>query len=417
MSLDRAIVKIIKRVGRCADREGLRCYLVGGFVRDILLKIKNFDIDVVLESDGIGFAQVLNKELKGQLLIHKRFGTAVIAREDFKIDIATLRKEYYPTAGSLPVVSPGSLADDLARRDFSINAVASSINSSDFGFVFDYFFGLDDIRGRRLSVLHKNSFLDDPTRILRLARFKGRLSFSIEPQTLHYLIQAREERALENVQKQRIRDELILIFKEPKPEEVVTCLKELYGLQFIHPALSFDQDKFKQLIEIRKVCDWFQRKFHRRRKLDIWIMYFTLLLSSLSATQLSRVASSLALTKGETKRLLSFKVDYHRVFNRLNSASLTPSYIYNILNPLAYEVILLCYSTVHSSLVKKYIKDFLERYNLMSLKVTGEDLKKLGVKPGPRFKQLLEKIAQKKLDSRLKTKGQELAFLKKLLAR
>jgi tRNA nucleotidyltransferase (CCA-adding enzyme) len=415
LSLDRDIVKAIKAVSRCARKSKVRCFLVGGFVRDVLLKIKNLDLDIAVASDGVQFAQLLEKPLKAEVVSHKRFGTAVVTFDGIKIDITTLRKEQYPYPGSLPVVSPGNLSEDLARRDFTINAMAVSINQDNFGFVFDYFSSFDDLKAKQLCVLHKDSFFDDPTRILRLARFKTRFGFSVESNTLRYITQAKKKKSLEKMQRHRIRDELMLIFKEPRPEAVIECLQQLYGVQFIHPALEFNPEKYKQFIAVRECIDWFKHRFTYRRQLDAWIMYFILLLSPLSITQLKRLATSLGLSKGEEKRLLSFKVSYHDVFNRLNNASLSPSQIYNILNPLSYEVILLCYSTVQNKLVRKYIKVFLTRYNLMRLKITGDDLKRLGVQPGPQFKQLLDKVTEAKLNSSLKTKQQELSFLRKLL--
>ena len=213
-NLDGKLVKIIKRIGRLAEEKKIRAFLVGGFVRDIFLNIKNFDVDIVVERDGISFAHQLSRVLKLEITTHRRFGTAVLFCPGLKIDITTFRKETYSYPGSLPVVSGGSLMDDLARRDFTINAMAVSINRDDFGLLFDYFCGLDDLKFRRLRPMHRDSFFDDPLRILRIARFKARFGFSIEPEAMRLIKQAGKTKALEKMQKHRVRDELILIFKE-----------------------------------------------------------------------------------------------------------------------------------------------------------------------------------------------------------
>ncbi len=415
LNLDKSLVKLIKVIGSLADSQGIRAYLVGGFVRDIFLKIKNFDIDIVVEIDGIRFASLLNKSLKGELLAHGRFGTAVINFKDFKIDVATSRGEIYPYPGSLPVVSAGSLGEDLARRDFSINAMALSINKNDFGFVFDYSDGLEDLKRKQLRVLHDKSFLDDPLRILRLARFKTRLNFSVQAKTLMLLRQAKKQNSLEGMQKHRIRDELILIFKEPQPEKTLKYLADIYGLGFIHPGSRFNKDLEDKFISVRKTCSWFENNFPKRRKLDVWLMYFALFLSNLSLSQIRKITSQLGLTSGEAKRLLSFKSNQKKVFRELKKGRLRGSFIYTILNPLSYETILLCYATIDNKHVKNNIRDFFLRYNLVRIKLSGEDLKKMGIPPGPSFKKVFSKIRAEKLDVNLRTKQQELKFLKKLL--
>lgn len=413
--LPRPLVNIIKNAGRFADNTNQRAYLVGGFIRDIFLKIKNFDVDIVLETKGINFARALNKRLKAKLIIHKRFGTAVIRCKNFKLDIATCRKEIYPYPGSLPVVSAGSLKDDLARRDFSINAMAVSINKDNFGQLFDFFCGLDAIRNKKLEILHKGSFLDDPIRILRLARFKARFGFSIDKATLKLIKASRGLKALENMQKHRVRDELVLMFKEARPEDIIESLKDLYGLGFIYKNLNFTKSDSKKFLVIRKVCLWFDKKFTSRRKPETWLMYLSVLLSRLPASDLKVIAREFGLKRGELIRIISFKKDSSLIERKLNNLRLPASKVYNILNPLSYEVILLSLGFSKSNSVRRHIENFLRDYNLSRIKSTGEDLKALGVRPGPDFKHILKRIAEEKLNKKLSSKRQELVFVKSLL--
>jgi len=188
---------LVHRASGLARETNLSAYIVGGLVRDLLLGFKNFDLDIVVERDGIRFAEKFAAILKARLIRHRRFGTAtVICRCGLKVDIATARREYYPQAGGLPVVSPGTLEDDLLRRDFTINAMAISINRADFGRIIDLFDGRSDLRDKKIRILHDLSFIDDPTRILRAIRFEKRYSFSIEANTLRLLKEASRKNML-----------------------------------------------------------------------------------------------------------------------------------------------------------------------------------------------------------------------------
>lgn len=415
--LDRKLLKALMTVSKAAQTQGLRTYLVGGFVRDMLLKIKNFDIDIVVNTQGIKFAHILGRKFNSKIIAHSRFGTAVICGKDFKIDISTFRKENYPYPGSLPVVSPGFLVDDLARRDFSINALAVSLNKNDFGRIIDYFGGSGDLKKKQLRVLHKNSFLDDPTRILRLARFKTRFGFAVEDKTKKLVVQAKNAKALEKMQKHRIRDELILILKEKKPEVTLGYLKESYGLGFLHENLRLGNSERKVFPSIRDTVHWFEAEFPLHRPAELWLIYFIYFLSGLASPAIKKIVSDYGFKKGEVIRILSFKLKSRRILRGLNKPSLSASKVYNVLNPYSYEVILLIYSISKSRRVKKYIRDFLEVYNFTKIKVTGHDLRKMGVSPGPSFKAILQMVLEGKLNLRLSTKREELSLARKLIKR
>ncbi|MDD4894296.1 MAG: hypothetical protein PHW54_03160, partial [Candidatus Omnitrophica bacterium] len=228
--LPKEIRDFISVAGDVAFSCGMPVYLVGGFVRDLILGVDNLDLDIVVEGDGIKFAELLSLKLNAGLTLHRRFGTAtLIIDKYFKVDIATARREYYPEPAHLPEVTCGTLKDDLIRRDFTINAMAVSINRRDFGTFIDCFGGKKDLAAKKIRVLHDLSFIDDPTRILRAIRFEQRYSFRIEPKTLKLLREAKRLKMLEKVQPQRLRDELILLLKENKPLKQLRRIKELIG--------------------------------------------------------------------------------------------------------------------------------------------------------------------------------------------
>ena len=177
------IFSIIKLVGKAADREGVPVYLVGGPVRDTFLNVQNCDMDFVVEGNGIEFAGILNKALKGSLKKHQAFLTATIVYKDLRIDVVTARSESYERPASYPDVVPGTIKEDLFRRDFTINAMAIAINKKDFGRLVDFYNGFKDLKKGVIRVMHDKSFIDDPTRIFRAVRFSASLGFRIEPHT------------------------------------------------------------------------------------------------------------------------------------------------------------------------------------------------------------------------------------------
>ena len=159
-------------------------YVAGGFVRDLLLQVKNTDIDIVIEGDGIRFAKTLAEQRHGIVHPHEKFGTAtVIFPDQTRIDVATARLEYYEHPAAMPTVELSSIKLDLYRRDFTINAMAIHLNPDRFGTLVDYFNCQNDLKERRIQVLHNLSFVEDPTRIFRAIRFEGRLDFTITRHT------------------------------------------------------------------------------------------------------------------------------------------------------------------------------------------------------------------------------------------
>ncbi|MEJ2056498.1 MAG: prohead protease, partial [Desulfofustis sp.] len=183
-SLPKNLISLLQRVGEVADQFNFNAFVIGGFVRDLLLKKPNMDLDIVVEGDGIVFARRLADELHGRVRVHERFGTATLILEDeLKVDIATARLEYYEYPAALPTVELSSIKLDLYRRDFSINAMAIQLNPEHFGKLIDFFNSQNDLKQRAIKVLHNLSFVDDPTRIFRAIRFETRMSFIIVKHT------------------------------------------------------------------------------------------------------------------------------------------------------------------------------------------------------------------------------------------
>lgn len=416
--LPQEIQNLISLAGDLAHSNNMSVYLVGGFVRDLILGVKNFDLDIVVEGDGIKFAEVLSGKLNVGLIRHRRFGTAtVILKKHLKVDIATARQEYYPEAAHLPEVTCGVLKDDLLRRDFTINAMAISINRQDFGRFIDCFGGRQDLANKEIRVLHNLSFIDDPTRILRAIRFEQRYNFKIEPKTLKLLREANRLKMLERVQPQRLRDELILILKEGYPLKPLNRIKELTRFDFIKSGLSLSKKTSVFLKSIENQISWFKRKYPKRRQLDTWLTYFIGLIDQLNINNIKLICNKFAFRRGEEKRIVAYKKLNPKFIKELSRDKIKASRVFSLLEPLSYEVIILIKAKFKNSNLKKHMEDFFEIYNGIHLYISGGDLHKLGLTPGPYYQKIFHRVLNAKIDGLIKTKKEELELIKKITTR
>jgi tRNA nucleotidyltransferase (CCA-adding enzyme) len=198
-------------------------HLVGGAVRDLLLGGAPLDLDLVVEGD----AEKVARALGGEIQVHDRFGTSTVRLGPFTYDIARSRRETYARPGALPDVAPAPLAEDLGRRDFTVNAIAVALDGPRPGELNAVASAFEDLDGRLLRVLHDRSFIDDPTRLLRLARYASRLGFAIEPHTRALGRAALDGGALGTVSGPRIGSELRLLAREPDPLIALGSLRQL----------------------------------------------------------------------------------------------------------------------------------------------------------------------------------------------
>ncbi len=416
--LPKGIMRLLRKIGRRANEHGYSAFVVGGLVRDLVLNVRNLDLDVVIEGDAIRLANVLAKDLRGTLVIHRRFGTASIFTHDgLKIDCATARKEVYEAPAALPTVEFSSLKSDLIRRDFTINAMAVSLNGENFGQLIDFFGGERDLCQGRIKVLHDSSFIDDPTRIFRAVRFEQRFGFRIDTHTDDLIKDAARQEMFDKTETQRIRDELMLIMKEPDPIKALRRMDELHELAFIHPRIRFSAEMERFLGSIRGAADWFEGISFRKRAIDEWILYLMALVDDLSYTELKELCRKFVFTNRDTLRLLSLKEMYPVVVEVLGKErGLAASRAYTLLEPLAYEVILAIMAKTQSARVRKEIEKFFAASHGTRLRMKGDDLKRLGLEPGPQYKKILDKVLHKKIDGYLKTKRDELGCAKGLIA-
>jgi tRNA nucleotidyltransferase (CCA-adding enzyme) len=414
-----ATMALLKRIGALAKASGCKAYMVGGIVRDLLLGSENFDIDIVIEGDAITFAERLARELHGTILAHKRFGTATVTTPEYlKIDFATARKETYAHPAALPTVEFGSMKDDLIRRDFTVNAMAVALNEHEFGQLIDFFDGAGDISRRTIKALHDKSFIDDPTRILRAIRFERRLSFTVDVHTANLMHKSIEKEIYKKIAKPRLRDEIILMLKEKEPYAMIRRLDSFKALKVIHPYLRLHRDLPGMFKAVDDSCRWYQENSPRKRLIEKWLIYLMALFDDVSYDGTLYFCNKFELKRGERLRVMSYRHAGHRALKILNSKrKILPSRIYHMLEPLSHEVTLLLMAKSHSDIGRGRIMEFFHKYNGIRPSARGDDIKALGVKAGPHFAKIMEKILEKKLDGALKSRDEEISYAKKLAKR
>jgi tRNA nucleotidyltransferase (CCA-adding enzyme) len=345
-------------------------------------------------------------------VVHRKFGTCTVFLKDkMKIDLATARKEVYEKPAALPTVEFSSLKNDLIRRDFTINAMAISLNKANFGQLIDFFNGEPDLAHARIRALHDKSFIDDPTRIFRAVRFEQRLGFAIEKHTEELILGAVEKEMIEKVEPQRVRDEIILILQEEDALKALKRMAELHELKFIHHDLKLDKNAVELYYSINKACRWYGPL--GKRPVEKWLIYLTALLDQLSYGEVLSICNKFVFRSSDKARILSYKKYGRRLGRSLaKRRKMPPSEVYRLLRQLSYEAILLLMARTDSKIAKKRIKDFITGYNEVRIAIKGDDIKALGLKPGPRFKKLLDSVLYKKIDGKLKTKRDELAYVR-----
>ena len=392
--LPRQILKLVKDAGEEARVLGQEVYLVGGAVRDLFLGRTNFDLDLVVEGDAIRLAQESAKDSQAKLTVHPRFGTAKLSYTDFSLDLATARRETYSQPGALPTVQPGSLTDDLRRRDFSINAMALCLAPQRFGELLDLYNGKNDLDNEVIRILHPNSFIDDATRILRGLRYEQRLDFKLEPETTELL--RRDAPMLDTISGDRIRHELELILKEHQPERVLRRADELGVLSKLHPSL--------------KGNGWLSEKFDQARRLykrtSPSPLYLCLLIYNLTEEENEQFLSRLNFPKRLALAMhhtLQLKTQLHS----LASLQIRRSDIYQSLHGYTPHAIQANALASESPAVSRHLQLYLTKLRYVKPLLNGEDLQRMGVPPGPQLGKILEALHEARLNGEVRTREEE----------
>lgn len=407
------IQSIFEAVSNTARELKYKAYLVGGMVRDLLLGKQNFDVDIVVEGDGIIFARKLSEELNARIDSYEKFKTAVIILKNGKhIDIASARIEYYEKPAALPDVEMGSIKQDMARRDFTINTLVLSLNKNDFGSILDYFGGRKDIAAKKIKVLHKLSFIEDPTRIFRAVRFEQRLGFKMDSQTEKLAISAIEMNIVSDLIGIRIRDELISILGEQKPWKALRRLDELGALKKIGIKREITREFIQYIERVLKKCQDFEVTAGKR--IEKWRLIISAILVGCSINFIKQWCREMKIKNKDSSPIVESVKNYESIRKNLSARIADNSKLFKLIHNLPYELLVMIASEnkVQSNNIERYLK----KLSGIRLEITGENLKNLGYKPSKEFKIVLERLMDLKLNGKLRTREDELARANKMLA-
>jgi len=403
--LDSKVFYLVKRIGAFADKEGIKAYIVGGMVRDMFLKRKTLDIDIVVEGNGTEFARRLAYSFHGSYKKFDRFKTAKIFLKNRRIDVASARTEIYAKPAALPKVDFTNLKKDLFRRDFTINAMAVCINREKFGEFIDYFEGYKDLQLRVLRPLHNKSFIDDPTRILRLVRFETRFNFKIEHNTLLLLKKILKNDIFDIVPGERLRNEILILLNEEEPLKAMLRLQQLNILKKLNKNFWIDSSVIKLYKKLKIV------KFVKDENSGI-IMRFMVFTSNLGIKAIAQLLNRLKFSNDWKKIVLDAKQNSARILKGLNARKVKDSKIYDLLKRYMTETLLYFALIADSKKAHDRIEHYIHVLKNAKIAISGKDLKDLGIKEGPEYRRILDKIMSAKIDGTAKNKAEQILLIK-----
>ena len=399
------IFAIFEVISNIAKEMRVKVYLVGGIVRDLLLDISNLDIDIVVEGNGIEFAQKLSEVLNARLEGHEKFKTAVVVLQNGQhIDIASARIEYYSKPASLPDVEPGSISQDLARRDFTINTLAVSLNKKDFGTIIDFFGARKDLTGKKIKVLHKMSFIEDPTRIFSAVRFEHRLGFKMDSQTERLAGASVEMNMFSELNGIRVRDELVSILQEKNPWKSIKRLQDLKALEKIGINIILDENFTVFLKSI-------SRKYKRLsgytgNNFEIWRAFLAAMFLESREEIIRKWCDRMKIRKNDTRVIENSALMFNFLKEKLCVKVDKYSDLYRLLHDKNNELLLILGAAGKTCF--ENILSFYKKVSGIKLEITGDDLKILGFKPSRKYKVALDRVLTLKLDGLVKSRQEEL---------
>jgi tRNA nucleotidyltransferase (CCA-adding enzyme) len=408
-------LRMLRKVGRIGKDIGVRVLLVGGSVRDLLFRVPDVDLDIVVVGDGISFARKFVARHGGRMVAYRRFATAMMVLPGgLKIDVVSARSERYKRPGALPTIQTGALAQDLFRRDFTINSMAIELSPEKFGLLVDPFGGRRDLSRRVIRLMHNLSFVEDPTRIIRGVRFEGRYGFQMDGRTEYLLKIAARNRMLDRISGQRLREEILILLRERNPLPALRRLDSLGVWQSLSPELRLTKSLSGLLERIgRRLKRW--THLWSEGTVDPWIVYLLGLFSSFSSAEVDRLATRLCLHRKAVECLCRTRQAEAGTLREL-AASRRPSNgeLYRLLQPLPAEVLIFLMARDSRRTVTRRIVHYQVHLRPVRLKIGGEDLKGMGLVPGSIFKQILDDVLEAKLDGRLRNRSDELRLAAKL---
>lgn len=389
---------------------GDRYFLVGGFVRDILLGVASTDIDIAVEGSIERVIHEVNERIDSEYIYYERFQTATLNLEDLKVDLITCRKESYDHDGALPNIVPGSFEDDIWRRDFTINAMAINVSERNKYILCCPKLAQDDLAQGRIRILHDRSFYEDPTRIFRAIRYMCRLGFHMEDNTKMQLISAIENGAPNKVSSDRIFNEICRDLSERAAFDILKAYKDWNLDQYIAPDLDLPMKLSEDLtmldrLELRFIEDTENFDPCELRLLAVFHHNYSKAQVFIEKFHLS-------------KRFSNMLLSMEKLADRITAASsgIRNSEIYDIFLDVQDEVLLTLYVCTETMLVKNIIERYYTKLKNVINPVKGSDLLKIGVQPGPKVRELLNEVMIAHLDGIIESREDAIKYVESQLS-
>ncbi|MDA1256388.1 MAG: hypothetical protein O3C10_00875 [Chloroflexi bacterium] len=399
-SLPRPVMEVIRAGARVASREPVavkNLYLVGGLVRDLLRGEGAGDVDLSVVGDGPGFAAALANELGGRVSKLSEFGTAVVETAAISIDIATARSETYANPGALPEVEPAGIAEDLARRDFTVNAMAIDLSENGWGELIDLHNGMSDLTTRRLKTLHPDSFVDDPTRALRAVRYEARLGFRLQPSTEEDLRGGCAH--FDAVSAARVLAEVRHILAEPSRVPALRRADELGVLGCISPAFRIGERS------LRAIADTPERDA---------LFHVALIGAGLTRAEAISLVARIEPPQ-EWREALETGPAYREIATVLERSDLRPSEIAELLADFPVPALEAQLQLAPATRQRAALQSWLGELRFKKPLLSGDDLLAAGVPEGPLVGQMLIELRRARLDRAVGTRDDELMLVKRRL--
>ena len=414
--------ELIGIIARQAQQENIAIYLVGGVVRDLLAGRKNLDIDFVLEGDAIAFARHLARRFGGSLRRHEAFGTAKwildsgaadkmalpLDQLPHHIDLAAARSERYEQPAALPTVQPSDIKRDLQRRDFTINTLAIQLSPLDeMGRILDFYGGLADLNRGCIRALHERSFIDDPTRMFRALRFARRLNFTVAPRTMQWMNDALP--LLERTTGARLQNEIRLILYEPRPEDIILELQTLGILKNTDKAWRVSP----------QLPIWFERCREQtipwqNATRDLPHLYWHVMMTGINPYYVRVICKDLELPSSLAQSIAA-GASLIADAAELQDPSLRPSEITQFLENKPSAALQAAWLVMDAPTARQRIADFMNLWRKQRPTINGNDLTKMGLRPGPHYRMILEWLRFAWIDGKIQSEAEERALLNQLL--
>jgi len=401
------ILDVLKKAGIVAVNNGVNAYLIGGMVRDMLLETENRDIDFAIDGSLESYIPELAAVLNGEYTYNSQFRTGNIKlTSGFLIDLAETRKEVYQYTGALPEVESSNMLEDLFRRDYTINALTICLNPDRWGILLDYFSAVDDLEDGLLRSLHRFSFLDDPTRIIRGIRLAARLDFSFEEETASLIKETIQTADFSRLSPERILKELELLFQNELSEGLFNLLRDYNIFKLLNIEFDIKDKYYEQSLKLEAYLAELAEKNYN---IDEWILRMAifsdqLLLEDIAKWNMKEKYKDVLLIYNNSKGLLK-ELD----------KELSPVETVEFFSGFYNEQLIVLMLKADSKKARVNILNYLEYLQHIEININGNDLLELGMDPGPAMKEILSGVYNARLRGDITTRKEQLNYAEQLI--